>query len=75
MSVSRTPTTRATKDAALFGHQREEVREVPAREAVAVVGVLLFHLGFPAFSGGYVGVDVFFVISGFLISSVIASAA
>ncbi len=39
--------------------------------ALAVLSVLFFHLGFPAFSGGYVGVDVFFVISGFLITGLI----
>ncbi|WP_136475101.1 acyltransferase family protein [Pseudomonas sp. DG56-2] len=39
--------------------------------AVAVLLVLFFHAGFSTFSGGYVGVDVFFVISGFLITRLI----
>lgn len=45
--------------------------EIDGLRAVAVTLVILFHLGFESFSGGFVGVDVFFVISGYLITSLI----
>jgi peptidoglycan/LPS O-acetylase OafA/YrhL len=46
-------------------------REIDGLRALAVLPVILFHAGFKVFSGGYVGVDVFFVISGYLITSII----
>lgn len=46
-------------------------REIDGLRAVAVLPVILFHAGFSVFSGGYVGVDVFFVISGYLITTIL----
>lgn len=46
-------------------------REIDGLRAVAVLPVVLFHAGFELFSGGYVGVDIFFVISGYLITTII----
>ena len=50
-----------------LGHRRE----IDGLRAVAVVPVILFHAGYAPFSGGYVGVDIFFVISGYLITAIL----
>jgi len=45
--------------------------EIDGLRAIAVIPVILFHAGFGTFSGGYVGVDIFFVISGYLITTIL----
>ena len=48
-------------------------QDIEGLRAVAVAAVLLFHAGVPGLDGGYVGVDVFFVLSGFLITSLLVN--
>lgn len=47
--------------------------EIDGLRALAVLPVIFFHAGFSWFQGGFVGVDVFFVISGYLITTIIIS--
>ena len=46
--------------------------EIDGLRAVAVLPVIAYHAGLPGFAGGFVGVDVFFVISGYLITGILA---
>ena len=46
-------------------------REIDGLRALAVLPVILFHAGFHVVSGGFAGVDIFFVISGYLITTII----
>ncbi|MDX7778993.1 acyltransferase family protein [Aeromonas hydrophila] len=48
-------------------------QDINGLRAWAVIAVVLYHFGVPGFAGGFVGVDVFFVISGFLMTRIIIS--
>lgn len=63
--------SRVDRQAILVGMQRRA--DIEGLRAVAVLAVLLFHAGVPGLAGGYVGVDVFFVVSGFLITSLLVN--
>ncbi len=48
--------------------------EIDGLRALAIIPVILFHFNISVFQGGFVGVDIFFVISGYLITSLILKA-
>src|SRR5690606_7675020 len=52
----------------VFSMKKQYYAHVDGLRALAVLSVLLFHLDFSLVGGGYVGVDIFLVISGFLIT-------
>src|SRR4051812_6519217 len=75
--ASRTPAVRGAgrgpaRTATAQGDHGSGFRpDIEGLRAVAVLSVVLFHAGVPFLPGGFVGVDVFFVISGFLITGML----
>ena len=53
------------------GYRSEFRPDIQALRALAVLLVVLYHAGIPGFHGGFLGVDVFFVVSGFVITNVL----
>lgn len=54
------------------GESRPRYRpDVDGLRAIAILAVVLYHVHVPGFGGGFVGVDIFFVISGFLIGGIV----
>lgn len=60
-----------------MSHKRNHTNYLPSLDgvrALAIIFVLLYHFKLPLFSGGFIGVDIFFVLSGYLITSKLLSA-
>ena len=77
MALSREVMTELTLEPvarpAMGGGQRQRAPGLDGVRALAVLAVLAFHLGIPAAPGGFLGVDVFFVLSGYLITDLLAA--
>lgn len=57
----------------MLSSSRNFRHDINGLRAWAVIAVVLFHFGIPGFAGGFIGVDVFFVISGFLMTRIIVT--
>ncbi|ORW85145.1 acyltransferase [Mycobacterium sp. IEC1808] len=72
MTLRQSDSVRPTEEARGRPSAQSRFRpDIEGLRAVAVLAVVLFHTDVPGFDGGFVGVDVFFVISGFLITGLL----
>ncbi|MGY4711340.1 acyltransferase family protein [Mycolicibacterium sp. CBM1] len=72
MTLAHADSIRASKEQRSRRSEQDYFRpDIEGLRAVAVLGVVMFHAAVPGIGGGYVGVDVFFVISGFLITGLL----
>ncbi|WP_412741468.1 acyltransferase family protein [Krasilnikovia sp. MM14-A1004] len=71
VTLTATPAPATPSRAAALRYRLNFRPDIEGLRAVAILTVLGFHAGVPHFSGGYVGVDVFFVVSGFLITGLL----
>ncbi|MEU7905020.1 SGNH hydrolase domain-containing protein [Actinoplanes sp. NPDC049118] len=71
MALTAVPAPVAPGAPAALAYRLNFRPDIEGLRAVAILTVLSFHAGVPFFAGGYVGVDVFFVVSGFLITGLL----
>jgi peptidoglycan/LPS O-acetylase OafA/YrhL len=74
LSADRVPQSVRPEQVAVHAPQGGYRTDINGLRAWAVFAVVLYHFGIPGFAGGFVGVDVFFVISGFLMTSILTQA-
>src|ERR1700687_4053490 len=67
--TEQSPCGRTQQSSRLLGFRSD----IEGLRGIAILIVVAFHCGIPGFSGGFVGVDVFFVLSGYLITGLLVN--